>query len=177
MVPEAEALMAGLGGEVIKVGSITRHGYEYVSELVAANPERWAFTDQLNNPDNAGAYLDLGREIHQQLPNVSAVVASAGTGGSLCGVARYIRVEKADTLVVAAVAKDGERINGTYEKEDYWTPFLEELFNGVDGKPALTDHKVAVDRATAMANMREMIARGAITGSSAGGVLDAAQFH
>jgi cysteine synthase len=86
-----------------------------------------------------------------------------------------VKGEKPDTLVVAVVAKDGERINGTYEKDDYWTPFLEELFNGVDGKPALTDHKVAVDRATAMANMREMIARGAMTGFSAGGVLDAAR--
>lgn len=175
MVPEAETFIAGLGAEVIKVGSITRHGYEYVSELLAADPGPWAFTDQLNNPDNAGAYLHLGREIHQQLPGVSAVVASAGTGGSLCGVARYFRAEKPDTSVVAVVAKDGERINGTYEKDDYWTPFLEELFNGAAGKPALVDYKVAVDRATAMANMREMIARGAMTGFSAGGVLEGAR--
>jgi len=175
MVPEAETLIASLGAEVIRVGSITRHGYEYVSELVAADPGAWAFTDQLNNPDNAGAYLQLGREIHQQLPEVSAVVASAGTGGSLCGVARYVKAYQPDTLVVAAVAKDGERINGTYEKDDYWTPFLEELFNGADGKPALADHKIAVDKATAMANMREMVRRGAMTGLSAGGVLDAAR--
>jgi len=172
MVPEAEALITSLGAEVIRVGSITRHGYEYVSELVAANPGAWAFADQLNNPDNAGAYLQLGREIHQQLPEVSAVVASAGTGGSLCGVARYVKAHQPGTSVVAAVAKDGERINGTYEKDDYWTPFLEELFNGVDGKPALADHKIAVDKATAMANMRKMVRRGAMTGLSAGGVLE-----
>jgi len=175
MVPEAEALITSLGAEVIRVGSITRHGYEYASELVAADPGAWAFTDQLNNPDNAGAYLQLGQEIHQQLPEVSAVVASAGTGGSLCGVARYVKAHLPDTLVVAAVAKDGERINGTYEKDDYWTPFLEELFNGVAGKPATADHKIAVDKATAMANMREIIRRGAMTGLSAGGVLDAAR--
>lgn len=175
MVPEAEALITSLGAEVIRVGSITRHGYEYVSELVAAEPGAWAFADQLNNPDNAGAYLQLGREIHRQLPEVSAVVASAGTGGSLCGVARYVKARQPGTLVVAAVARDGERINGTYEKDDYWTPFLEELFNGVDGKPALADHKVAVDKATALTNMREMVRRGAMTGLSAGGVLDAAR--
>lgn len=175
MVPEATTMISSLGAEVIKVGSITRHGYEYVSELVAADPGPWAFTDQLNNPDNAGAYIELGREIHEQLPGVSAIVASAGTGGSLCGVARYMRAEKPDTVIVATVARDGERINGTYEKDDYWTPFLEELFNGVGGGAALVDHKVAVDAATAMANMREMIARGAMTGYSAGGVLDAAR--
>lgn len=175
MVPEAEAFITSLGGEVIKVGSITRHGYEYASELVAANPGQWAFADQLNNPDNAGAYLELGQEIHEQLPSVAAVVGSAGTGGSLCGAARYMKANKPDTVIVAVVAKDGERINGTYEKDDYWTPFLEELFNGWEGKPPLTDHKVAVDKATAMANMREMVARGAMTGFSAGGVLDAAR--
>lgn len=175
MVPEAAAFISSLGGEVIKVGSITRHGYEYVSELIAADPAPWAFADQLNNPDNAGAYIELGREIHEQLPSVSAVVASAGTGGSLCGVARYLRSNKPDTVVVAVVAKDGERINGTYEKDDYWTPFLEEIFNGVGDRPPLADHKVAVDKATAMANMREMVARGAMTGFSAGGVLDAAR--
>ena len=42
--------------------------------------------------------------------------------------------------------------------------------NGAAGKPPLVDHKVAVDRAAAMANMREMVARGAMTGFSAGGV-------
>jgi cysteine synthase len=174
-VPEASALITSLGAEIIKVGSVTRHGYEYIVDLIAANPEQWAFTDQLNNPDNAGAYLELGREIHEQLPNVAAVVASAGTGGSLCGVARHFKSEKPDTLIVATVAKDGERINGTYEKDDYWTPFLEELFNGVDGRPALTDHKVAVDKASALANMREMVRRGAMTGFSAGGVLETAR--
>ncbi len=174
-VPEASALITSLGAEIIKVGSVTRHGYEYIVDLIAANPEQWAFTDQLNNPDNAGAYLELGREIHEQLPNVAAVVASAGTGGSLCGVARHFKSEKPDTLIVATVAKDGERINGTYEKDDYWTPFLEELFNGVGGKPALTDHKVAVDKASALANMRDMVRRGAMTGFSAGGVLETAR--
>jgi cysteine synthase B len=175
MVPEAAAFIASLGAEVIKVGSITRHGYEYVSDLVAANPGQWAFADQLNNPDNAGAFLELGQELHQQLPNLSAVVASAGTGGSLCGVGRYMRTRLPDTLIVASIAKDGERINGTFEKDDYWTPFLEELFKGVGGNPALADHKVAVDKATAMTNMREMVRRGAMTGLSAGGVLEAAR--
>lgn len=173
MVPEAETFIASLGGEVTKVGSVTRHGYEHILELVAANPEQWAFADQLNNPDNAGAYLELGREIHEQVPDIAAVVASAGTGGSLCGAARYMKANKPDTQIVAVVARDGERINGTYEKDDYWTPFLEELFNGVGGKPPLVDHKVAVDRSTAMTNMREMVSRGAMTGFSAGGVLDA----
>ena len=47
--------------------------------------------NQYDNPDNADAYLGLGRELAGQLGRVDVLVAAVGTGGHSAGAARALR--------------------------------------------------------------------------------------
>ena len=65
--------------------------------------------DQYNNLRNPEAhYFGTGREIHKQLENLgefknlNAVVAGAGTGGTITGIAKYIKEQNKDIKIVGA---------------------------------------------------------------------------
>ncbi len=62
------------------------------------------FADQWNNLDNRKAhYLSTGPEIWQQTDGkVDAFICSIGTGGTLAGVATYLREKKKDILIGCA---------------------------------------------------------------------------
>ena len=76
-------------------------------QLLAADPE--AFTpDQHNNRENNEAhYYSTGPEIWQQMEGrIDYFVAGIGTGGTICGVARYLK-EQDPSIRVIAVDPEG----------------------------------------------------------------------
>jgi len=62
-------------------------------ELVSLDPERYFWVDQFNNPMNAQAHYETtGPEIWEQVGGkLDAFVATAGTGGTITGVGRYLK--------------------------------------------------------------------------------------
>ncbi len=70
--------------------------------IVAANPDAY-FPDQHNNRENSEAhYLTTGPEIWQQMDGrIDYLVAGIGTGGTICGVARYLKEQNPKIQVVA----------------------------------------------------------------------------
>src|SRR5947209_4634613 len=71
-------------------------------EILASVPGAF-WTCQYDNPGNAAAYHQLGREVAEALgPRLAALVATVGSGGSLCGMARGLR-ERVPGLRVVAV--------------------------------------------------------------------------
>jgi len=76
-------------------------------QLVAAHPGAY-FPDQHNNRENSEAhYLTTGPEIWQQMEGrIDYLVAGIGTGGTICGVARYLK-EKDPSIGVVAVDPEG----------------------------------------------------------------------
>src|SRR5581483_11661804 len=74
-----------------------------VAELVAADPGRYFEVGQFTNADNAEAhYAGTGPEIWEQSDHqVDLFVAGAGSGGTLSGVARYLKERKPTVGVVA----------------------------------------------------------------------------
>jgi cysteine synthase A len=61
-------------------------------EIVAADPDRYFFPAEFENPDNPEAQVATGEEIWEQTEGrVHAVVAAQGTGGWITGVARALR--------------------------------------------------------------------------------------
>lgn len=65
--------------------------------------------DQYNNMKNPEAhYYGTGREIHEQLAdlnlfeNLNAVVAGAGTGGTISGISKYLKEKNSDIKIVGA---------------------------------------------------------------------------
>ena len=61
-------------------------------EIVAADPDRYFFPGEFENPKNPEAQGSSGREIWEQMDGrVDAVVAAQGTGGWITGVARVLK--------------------------------------------------------------------------------------
>jgi cystathionine beta-synthase len=75
-------------------------------EIVASTPEAF-FTDQHNNRENSEAhYHTTGPEIWQQMGGqIDYLVAGIGTGGTICGVARYLKEQDPQ---IRAIAVDPE---------------------------------------------------------------------
>jgi cysteine synthase A len=73
-----------------------------MQEMVAAEPGRYFFPGEFENPDNPAAQEASGAEIWEQLDGqVDAVVASQGTGGWITGVARALKAREANVRAYA----------------------------------------------------------------------------
>jgi len=71
-------------------------------ELVAAEPGRYFFPGEFENPDNPEAQQQSGREIWEQMDGrVDAVVAAQGTGGWITGVTRALKANDPRVLAYA----------------------------------------------------------------------------
>lgn len=62
-------------------------------ELVESDPDHYFWIDQFNNPLNVQAHYETtGPEIWEQMDGrIDAFVATAGTGGTITGVAKYLK--------------------------------------------------------------------------------------
>jgi len=73
-----------------------------------AEPERYFYADQYNNPANPGAhYRTTGPEIWAQTSGrITHLVAGVGTGGTISGTGRYLKEQRA-AISVIGVEPDG----------------------------------------------------------------------
>ncbi|MBK9195488.1 MAG: pyridoxal-phosphate dependent enzyme [Flavobacteriales bacterium] len=159
----------GAGLEVF--GDITVEGNRKCKELADAD-DTYCFMDQLHDRSNPQAsYETLGPEILKDLPRVSAVAGSMGSGGSMCGLARYMKEHSPATMIITSQAASGTKIPGTgaFVDGDYVTPFIEELRN-----TPLYDDTFLVEMASAQRYTRLMADQGIFVGFQGGGVMDAA---
>jgi cysteine synthase len=119
------------GASVHTTGEFTIEGNKYCREMSCSNPGRWYFLDQLHNPANPEAHVTgTGPEIFSQVPDITAVIGSIGSGGTLLGVGRYLKSVNDEIKVFAVEAAHGTRLPGTAAlvDGDYRTPFIEEGF-------------------------------------------------
>jgi cysteine synthase len=74
-----------------------------VAELKAASPDTYWEVSQFSNPDNIAAhYATTGPEIWEQTEGqVDAFIDAQGTGGTLTGVARYLKERNANIQIFA----------------------------------------------------------------------------
>jgi cysteine synthase B len=79
-----------------------------VREIVAADPRRYCYMNQYNNPANWRAhYLSTGPEIWRQTGGaVTHFVAGLGTTGTFMGVGRYLKRRNPDIELVAVQPED-----------------------------------------------------------------------
>jgi len=159
------------GAELHKTGDFTIEGNRWCRELVEREgPEsRYCFLDQLHNWANPEAhYRSTGPEILADFPEVAMIVASLGSGGTLCGTGRFFKQRRPQTRIVAIEAASGTRLPGTgaFDDGDYVTPFIEKGFAA-----GWFDHRqqIRLEEATAWTlRMRDL---GLYCGIQAGGVL------
>jgi [CysO sulfur-carrier protein]-thiocarboxylate-dependent cysteine synthase len=159
---EKRLFMEYFGASVEIRGEFTIEGNRYCAEIAQSNPSRWYFLDQLHNPHNAIAHeTGTGPEILSQLPGLTAVIGSIGSGGTLLGVGRYLKRVNDQIKVIAVEAASGTRLPGTaaLADGDYRTPFIDEGF-----ACNIFDSSIRVSEGEAVATARHLSQAGLFTG-------------
>jgi len=106
--PEKIKFLRALNVEIIKVDSTlppeSPMSYNNITPALAARSQDTYYLDQHNNPDNNEAhYMTTGPEIWEQMEgNIDCFVAGIGTGGTICGAARFLK-EKDPRIKVIGV--------------------------------------------------------------------------
>lgn len=108
MSEEKRALLRAYGARVV----ITPTGVEpedpmshySVAKKIAENTENCLYTSQYHNPDNFDVHYQVtGPEIWKQMGGkIDMFCAGVGTGGTLSGVAKYLKEQKADVKIICA---------------------------------------------------------------------------
>ena len=102
------------------------------------------------------------------MPDISALVFSIGTGGTLYGTSKYVRERKPDTRIIGVTGATGTRLPGTYSFIDgeYVTPFVEEM-----RASGIVDHTAVISEEQALCRAKELAEHGFYVGIQTGGVL------
>lgn len=160
------------GAEVVQVGDFTIEGNQWCRELMEREgAERYHFFDQLHNWANPRAHQEgTGPEILDAFPDVEMVVASLGSGGTLCGTGQFLREKRPGVRIVAVQSASGTKLPGTgsFDDGDYVTPFIRKgLSEGI------FDHVVKISEADAVRRTLELRDQGVFAGLQTGGVYHA----
>jgi S-sulfo-L-cysteine synthase (O-acetyl-L-serine-dependent) len=103
--PERVAILKAYGAELVLTDPLegSDGAIRAVRELAAAEPERYFYADQYNNPANWQAhYIGTGAEVWEQTGGaVTHFVAGLGTSGTLMGTGRRLKECNPDVQIVA----------------------------------------------------------------------------
>jgi cysteine synthase A len=145
MSQEKQVVMEALGAEIIRTPTEAAHDdpesligvARRLNEEIADS----VIPDQYENPDNPDAhYYGTGAEIWDDFgASLDIVVITAGTGGTITGVARYLK-EKNPEILIVGVDPEGSILGG---REDVFTYQVEGI--GYDFIPGVLDRDL-VDR-------------------------------
>lgn len=162
---ERRKIMAAFGAKFILTDRTkgTNWAIEVASRL-AREDDRYLMLDQFNNHANPEAhYLTTAPEILKDVPEVTHFVAGMGTGGTLMGVARYMREHKPEVAIVGLEPVAGSAIQGLRNMAAYVPSIYQESF---------LDEKIRLDDEEAFRVARELArAEGLFVGISSGAAL------
>ncbi|OOF86678.1 cysteine synthase A [Rodentibacter ratti] len=182
---ERKRLLRGLGVNLVLTegakgmkGAIAK-----AEEIVASNPNRYVMLKQFENPANPQIHRETtGVEIWKDTDGkVDVVVAGAGTGGTITGVSRAIKLDfgKAITSVVVEPSESpvitqtlaGEEVKpGPHKIQGIGAGFIPKNLD-----LSLIDRVETVDSDTAIATARRLMAEeGILAGISSGAAVAAA---
>ena len=112
---ERRSLMQSLGAEIILTpDNLGMSGaIQKAEEILAENPEAF-MPQQFNNPSNAQAHFEhTGPEIWEATDGkVDAFIAGVGTGGTLIGVARYLKSVNPHVKIIAVEPDSSSVLSG-----------------------------------------------------------------
>ena len=104
---ERRSLMKLLGATFILTPSESgmKGAIDRVNEIMKAEPEKYYMPDQFNNLVNPGIHeATTGPEIYRDMDGeVGALIAGVGTGGTLCGAAKFLKKVARKPLCAVAV--------------------------------------------------------------------------
>jgi cysteine synthase len=161
-----------LDAEIFSVGDFTIQGNEFCRRLTSNHPGRYFFLDQLHNWGNPRAHMETtGPEILEQVPELAVVVGSLGSGGTMAGIAAFLKKTAPHVQIVVVECASGNRMpgTGTFVDGDYVTPFIRDAHERKH-----FDHTIRVTESDAAAMTRSLMDDGLFCGLQTGGVIHAA---
>ena len=179
MAPEKIDLLRAYGAQVVVCPTAVppEHPDSYYStaeRLTRETPNSFR-PDQYSNPNNTRAHYEAtGPEIWAQTKGrVTHFVAGAGTGGTITGVGRFLKEQRASIRVIAADPQGSVYSGGA--GRPYLTEGVGEDFWPKNYDPSVVDEVVAVSDADAFATARLVTRReGLLIGGSGGTAVAAA---
>jgi cystathionine beta-synthase len=179
MSAEKIALLKGYGAEVVitptNVAPDAPESYNGVADrLTREIPGAWRPNQFTNMANPEIHYRTTGREIWEQTEGrVTVFVAGVGTGGTLSGVARYLKEQNADVKIVGA-DPEGSVLSGStprpWKVEGIGEDFVPKTFNS-----QLVDEWIRVSDAESFHAARSLARReGLLVGGSSGTAVAAA---
>ncbi len=165
---ERRKILKARGAEIfLTPGHLGTDGaIEEVYRMVRENPGKYFPTDQFNNPANWKAHYDTtGKEIWEQTRGeVTALVATLGTSGTLMGVSRRLKEYNPAVRIIGVEPYLGHKIQGLKNMKEAYVP---EIFD----KRRL-DEKVNVDDGDAYETSRRLAREeGLLVGMSSGAAM------
>ncbi|OFZ19617.1 MAG: pyridoxal-5'-phosphate-dependent protein subunit beta [Bdellovibrionales bacterium GWB1_55_8] len=149
---------------------------------LAAEMENSIYMNQYDNLSNREAhYRTTGPEILRQMPEIDVLVGGMGTGGTICGTARYLKEKKPSVKIVVAdpigsiiydVFKTGRQQGpaGSYKMEGIGEDFIPQNFD-----LKLVDEVIQIEDKESFLITRDLLTKeGIYCGVSAGAALIAA---
>ena len=131
LTTDKAAFIKYYGAQLEQHGDFTIDGNLYCRDVLAPrDPGRYLFLDQLRNWDNPRAHYETtGPEILPTCRRSARSPARLDSGGTMNGVARYIKEHHPAVRIVTAEAAPGTKIPGTgaFSDGDFVTPFIEQL--------------------------------------------------
>jgi [CysO sulfur-carrier protein]-thiocarboxylate-dependent cysteine synthase len=167
---ERTELLTAFGAEIVYSDGLrgTNGSIEVANQIAAEDPTYFMPYQYGNEMNPRAHYETTAPEILRDLPEIDVFVAGMGTGGTLTGVARYLKEKKPSVKVVAAVPHPGDLVQGLRSLEEgFIPPVLDE---------SLLDGKIVVDSRTSFASSKELTQKeGIFAGISAGAVVKTGQ--
>jgi len=174
---EKQTIMRALGAEIVHtpLEKGMQGAFEKIEQL-KREVDHPVTLNQFANPENPRAHFETtGPEIYEDLDGkIDYLVAGAGSGGTLSGIARYIKGENSSVKCILAdpygsTMGGGEA--GCYAIEGIGNTFMPEAMD-----MTLVDEVIKVRDQEAIGEVRLLAAKeGILAGSSSGAALTAAR--
>jgi cysteine synthase A len=114
MSMERRKVLKLLGAKIILTDGALGMGasVERAEQIVASDPHRWVLLQQFRNPANPEIHFQTtGPEIWDDTGGkIDVLVAGIGTGGTITGVSRYIKLEKKKPILSVGVEPEGSAV-------------------------------------------------------------------
>jgi cysteine synthase A len=174
---EKQVIMRALGAEIVHtpLEKGMQGAFEKVEELKRQVPDPVSLSQFTNRANPRVHYETTGPEIYEDLEgSIDTIVAGAGSGGTITGVARYIKEKKPDVRCVLADpfgSTMGGGEPGCYRIEGIGNTFMPKTMD-----MTLVDEVIKVGDEEAVFEVRRLAAsEGILAGSSSGAALAAAR--
>jgi len=154
-----------------------RSCYSVAKKIASKIPGAW-YANQYDNLQNSEChYQTTGPEIYKDLPQIDLFVGGVGTGGTICGIAKYLK-EKNSKIKILVVDPIGSIIYNYFKTGKYTKPKVYQIEGiGEDFIPKsfnlpLIDDMVQVSDKKAFIMMKKLaVKEGILAGISSGAVL------